>query len=61
MNDKFWGLNASIPSRPLLRRNDKVIFSHGAREFLGTATLDSDSLELPEQEKAFFPTAKISS
>jgi hypothetical protein len=54
MNDKFWGLNARTPSRVLLRRNDKVIFSHGAREFLGTATLDSDSFELPEQEKAFF-------
>ena len=35
LNDRFWGLNARTPSRTLLRIDDKVIFSYGAKEFLG--------------------------
>jgi hypothetical protein len=54
LNDRFWGLNARTPSRTLLRKDDKVIFSYGAKEFLGTATLDSDSFELREEQKSQF-------
>jgi hypothetical protein len=50
MNDKFWGLNAKTPSRTLLRKNDRVVFSYGAKEFLGTAVLDSDPFELTEEQ-----------
>jgi hypothetical protein len=54
MNDKFWGLNSGTPLRTVLRKDDKVIFSHGAKEFLGTAILDSDSFELTEEEKNLY-------
>jgi hypothetical protein len=48
MNDKIWGLNARTPYRTLLRKDDKVIFSYGAKGFLGT--LDSDPFELTEEQ-----------
>jgi MoxR-like ATPase len=54
MNDKFWGLNRGTPLRTLLRKDDKVIFSHGAKKFLSTAILDSDSFELKEEEKNLY-------
>jgi hypothetical protein len=54
MSDKFWGLNARTPSRTLLRKDDKVIFSYGAKEFLGLATLESDPFELTEEQRNQF-------
>jgi hypothetical protein len=54
MNDKFWGLNARTPYRTLLRKDDRVIFSYGAKEFLGTAILDSDAFELTEEQRNQF-------
>ena len=46
MNDKFWGLNERTAHRKHLKKADKVIFSQGAKTFLGTATLDSSAFEL---------------
>jgi len=51
MSDKFWGLNERTPYRSHLKKGDKVIFSHGAKTFLGIATLDSDSFALDETQK----------
>jgi hypothetical protein len=52
MNDRFWGLNARTPSRALLRKD--VIFCYGAREFLGTGILDSDPVELTQEQRNHF-------
>jgi MoxR-like ATPase len=54
MEDKLWGLNAKTPSRTLLRKNDRVVFSYGAKEFLGTGILDSDPFELTEEQRNQF-------
>jgi MoxR-like ATPase len=51
MNDRFWGLNKGTPFRGQLKKGDKIIFSHGAKLFIGRATLDSDSFELSTQQK----------
>ena len=51
MNDKFWGLNEHTAHRKHLKKGDKVIFSQGAKMFLGTATLDSSAFELDDQQK----------
>ena len=51
MTDEFWGLGERTPNRKRLKRGDKVVFSHGAKLFLGTATLDSDSYEPKEEER----------
>lgn len=53
INDKFWGLNERTSNRALLKKGDKVIFSQGARSFLGTATLESDSFELTDTQRSF--------
>jgi MoxR-like ATPase len=54
INDRFWGLNTKTPYRTLLRKDDRVIFSYGSREFLGTAILDSDAFELREEQRNQF-------
>jgi hypothetical protein len=54
MNDKFWGLNKGTKYRNALKTGDQVIFSSGTKSFLGTATLDSNSFELNEQQKNIF-------
>jgi hypothetical protein len=51
MNDKFWGFNERTPYRKALRKGDKVIFSQGAKMFLGTATLGSSAFELDDAQK----------
>lgn len=54
MNDKFWGLKKGTPYRQSLKKGDKVVFSNGIKEFLGTAILDSQSFELDEDQKRNF-------
>ena len=51
MNDKFWGLNERTAHRRHLKKGDKVIFSQGAKMFLGTSTLDSSAFELDDQNR----------
>ena len=54
MSEKFWGLNEGTKFRRYLKKGDKVIFSHGAKTFLGTAILDSDSFELDQNQSNKF-------
>lgn len=54
MSDKFWGLNKATPFRKFIKKGDRVLFCHGAKKFIGNATLDSDSFELDEEERAKF-------
>ena len=51
MKDKFWGLNERTPFRNVLRKGDRVIFSYGAKQFLGIAALASSSFELSNEQK----------
>jgi len=54
MGDKFWGISEHTGNRKHLKKGDKVIFSHGARAFLGLATVDSNSFELDQIQKNKF-------
>lgn len=48
--DKFWALNKNTRNREKIRKGDRVVFSNGAKEFIGSAILTSDSFELSEEE-----------
>ena len=58
MNDKFWGLNKRTPYRKALKKGDKVIFSQGAKMFLGTAILDSMRLSSMTNKKTNYRMIK---
>ena len=51
MVDKFWGLNDNTPYREELKKGDKIIFSYGAKKFLGIAELASDDFRLNKDQK----------
>jgi hypothetical protein len=52
MKDNFWGLNNKTTYRSNVLIGDRIIFSIGAKEFVGSATLDSTSFKLSEEEKS---------
>jgi hypothetical protein len=54
MSDKFWGLNKGTPFCKLIKKGDRVVFCYGAKKFIGSATLDSGSFELDDEERAKF-------
>jgi MoxR-like ATPase len=53
-SDKFWRLNKQTHFSEQLRENDKIIFSYGAKNFLGSATLDSNLFSLDDNQKKIF-------
>jgi hypothetical protein len=60
LSDKFWGLGEKTPNRRGLQKGDEVVFYAGApwAAFAASATLNSDSFTLSDEQKKSYDHGK---